>query len=58
MKEDLAIVLVNKVNEDGTLSERLKMRLECGLALYKNGRLKKVQKFYCFLEVESDLDMS
>lgn len=42
MKEDLAIVIVNKVNEDGTLSERLKMRLECGLALYKNGRLKKI----------------
>ena len=37
---DLAVVLGNKVNEDGTLSERLIKRLECGLALYKNGRVK------------------
>ena len=41
-KADLAVVLGNKVNEDGTLSERLKKRLECGLALYNNGRVKKI----------------
>ena len=39
---DLAVILGNKVNEDGTLSERLEKRLECGLNLYRNGRVKKI----------------
>ena len=39
---DLAVILGNKVNEDGTLSERLKKRLECGLNLYHHGRMKKI----------------
>ena len=39
---DLAVILGNKVNIDGTLSERLEKRLECGLTLYKNGRVKKI----------------
>jgi len=37
---DLGVVLGNKVNEDGTLSERLQKRLERALSLYKNGRVK------------------
>ncbi|MBF4491899.1 YdcF family protein [Flavobacterium sp. MR2016-29] len=39
---DVAVILGNKVNEDGTLSERLKKRLECGLSLYQNHRIKKI----------------
>lgn len=39
---DLAVILGNKVNEDGTLSKRLEKRLECGLTLYKNGQVKKI----------------
>ena len=39
---DIAVILGNKVNEDGSLSERLKKRLECGLQLYKNDRVKKI----------------
>ena len=39
---DIAVILGNKVNEDGTLSERLEKRLECGLKLYKNGQVKKI----------------
>jgi vancomycin permeability regulator SanA len=39
---DLAVVLGNKVNTDGTLSERLEKRLACGLELYKNKRVKKI----------------
>ncbi|MBF4505924.1 YdcF family protein [Flavobacterium sp. JLP] len=39
---DVAVILGNKVNEDGTLSERLKKRLECGLGLYQNHRIKKI----------------
>jgi vancomycin permeability regulator SanA len=39
---DVAIILGNKVNEDGTLSERLQQRMECGLSLYRNGRVKKI----------------
>lgn len=38
----IAVILGNKVNEDGTLSERLKKRLECGLNLYQNHRVKKI----------------
>lgn len=37
---DIAVILGNKVNEDGTLSERLEKRLECGLNLYRNGQVK------------------
>lgn len=39
---DLAVILGNKVNEDGTLSTRLEKRLESGIALYKNHRIKKI----------------
>jgi vancomycin permeability regulator SanA len=39
---DAAVILGNKVNEDGTLSERLEKRLECGLNLYRNHRVKKI----------------
>ena len=41
-KADVAVILGNKVNEDGTLSERLEKRLECGLKLYQNGQVKKI----------------
>jgi hypothetical protein len=30
---DVAVILGSKVNEDGTLSERLEKRLDCGLQL-------------------------
>lgn len=39
---DIAVILGNKVNEDGTLSKRLEKRLECGLALYRQGRAKRI----------------
>ncbi len=39
---DVAIVLGNKVNEDGSISVRLEKRLECGLDLFKNGKVKKL----------------
>ncbi len=39
---DVALILGSKVNVDGTLSVRLEKRLECGLKLYKNGRVKKI----------------
>lgn len=39
---DVAVILGNKVNEDGTLSERLEKRLECGLNLYRNKRVKRI----------------
>jgi vancomycin permeability regulator SanA len=39
---DLAVILGSKVNEDGTLSKRLQKRLESGLDLYKNHRVKKI----------------
>ncbi|MDQ2793264.1 MAG: YdcF family protein [Bacteroidota bacterium] len=39
---DVAVILGNKVNEDGTLSTRLKQRLECGLQLYRRGRTKQL----------------
>jgi len=41
-KADLAIILGNKVNEDGTLSERLTKRLESGVFLYRQHRVKKL----------------
>ncbi|MDB5268994.1 MAG: hypothetical protein JWP58_2034 [Hymenobacter sp.] len=39
---DIAVILGNKVNQDGTLSSRLERRLECGLQLYLGGRTKKL----------------
>jgi len=41
-KADIAIILGNKVNEDGTLSTRLEKRLETGIKLYKNHRVKQI----------------
>lgn len=38
---DVAVILGNKVNEDGTLSPRLEARLACGLKLFRTGRVKK-----------------
>lgn len=39
---DLAVIQGNKVNEDGTLSKRLEMRLETGVQLFKSGRVKRI----------------
>lgn len=39
---DIAIILGNKVNKDGTLSERLTKRLESGVFLYREHRVKKI----------------
>lgn len=39
---DYAVILGNKVNDDGTLSIRLEKRLECGLQLYKTARVKGI----------------
>jgi len=39
---DIAVILGNKVNKDGTLSKRLQKRLECGLNLFRNGQIKKI----------------
>lgn len=39
---DVAIVLGNKVNEDGTLSERLKQRLNQSIILYNDNRIKHI----------------
>lgn len=39
---DLAVILGNKVNEDGTLSKRLEMRLKTGEQLFKAGRVKRI----------------
>jgi vancomycin permeability regulator SanA len=39
---DIAVILGNTVNKDGTLSTRLEKRMECGLALYRSGRIKKI----------------
>lgn len=41
-KADLAVILGNKVNEDGTLSIRLEKRLESGINLYKTHRIHKI----------------
>lgn len=41
-KADLAVILGNKVNEDGTLSERLEKRMESGVSLYRQHRVKKI----------------
>lgn len=39
---DLAVILGNKVNVDGTLSTRLEKRLESGIQLYKDRRVRKI----------------
>lgn len=39
---DIAVILGNKVNPDGSLSERLMQRVRCGLSLYQAGRVKKL----------------
>jgi vancomycin permeability regulator SanA len=41
-KADVALILGSKVNDDGTLSERLEKRLETGIELYKNHRIQKI----------------
>lgn len=41
-KADVAVILGNKVNEDGTLSERLEKRMETGVELYQNQRIKRI----------------
>ncbi|MCU7616957.1 YdcF family protein [Chryseobacterium sp. PBS4-4] len=41
-KADVALILGSKVNEDGTLSERLEKRLETGIELYKKHRIQKI----------------
>ncbi|MBC8644804.1 hypothetical protein H9W95_14390 [Flavobacterium lindanitolerans] len=39
---DIAVILGTTVNTDGTLSERLEKRMECGLKLYKDGLVKRL----------------
>ncbi|GAB3659828.1 hypothetical protein GCM10027594_30470 [Hymenobacter agri] len=39
---DVAVILGNKVNPDGSLSARLASRLQCGLALYRHGRARRL----------------
>lgn len=39
---DVAVILGSKVNKDGTLSERLEKRLETGVELYQNHRIKRI----------------
>ena len=41
-KADVALVLGNTVNKDGTLSPRLKARLDCSLTVFKDKRCKYV----------------
>jgi vancomycin permeability regulator SanA len=41
-RADLAVILGNKVNEDGTVSTRLQKRLESSVQLYKDQRVKKI----------------
>ena len=41
-KADLAVVFGNKVNEDGTLSVRLKARLDKSIELYKKNQVKDI----------------
>lgn len=41
-RADIAVILGNKVNEDGTLSERLAQRVACGLRLYRQGRVRRL----------------
>ncbi|BDD05816.1 YdcF family protein [Aureibacter tunicatorum] len=39
---DFAVVLGNKVNVDGTLSDRLKARVDKSLELYKSSKVEKI----------------
>ena len=39
-RADIAIVLGSKVNKDGTLSDRLKSRMDRSIELYKNKQVK------------------
>lgn len=39
---DVALILATTVHENGNLSERLKKRVDCGMDLYKSGRVKKI----------------
>jgi vancomycin permeability regulator SanA len=39
---DAVVILGIKVNINGTLSERLTKRMECGLEMYHRGRVKKL----------------
>ncbi len=39
---DVAVILGNKVHKDGRLSVRLEKRLECGLSLYNDKRVKQI----------------
>lgn len=39
---DIAVILGNKVNRDGTLSTRLQKRLDCGILLFKQSRIKAI----------------
>lgn len=41
-KADYALILGSKVNLDGTLSERLEKRMQSGLKLYQEKRVKKI----------------
>lgn len=41
-RSDVAVILGSKVNTDGSLSERLSKRLECGLQLYNTKRVAKI----------------
>ncbi|WP_210114268.1 YdcF family protein [Hymenobacter aquaticus] len=41
-RADVAVVLGNTVNPDGSLSERLRQRLDCGLHLYRAGRVPRL----------------
>ncbi len=41
-KADVAVVLGNKVNEDGTLSNRLKARLDGALELYNEDKIREI----------------
>ena len=41
-KAQVAVILGSKVNKDGSLSDRLKARLDKGLALYKNNTVQEL----------------
>jgi vancomycin permeability regulator SanA len=42
MVADVAVILGTTVNEDGTLSERLKQRVDYGIVLYKKRRVNRL----------------
>ncbi len=42
LNADIALILGTTVNYDGTLSQRLEKRLQCGLELYQKKRVKKL----------------